>query len=134
MIAWREDLNIGVPVVDAQHQQMVRVLNDFLTACAQQQGKKKIMETLDFLLNYTVTHFRDEEQLMLDCRYPDYESHKQEHERFIQDVMIIKQQVETQGITVLTTIKINRTLVDWLINHIQKNDQLIGDFLKETHE
>lgn len=134
MIAWREDLNIGVPVVDAQHQQMVRVLNDFLTACAQQQGKKKIMDTLDFLLNYTVTHFRDEEQLMLDCGYPDYESHKLEHERFIQDVLIIKQQVETQGITVLTTIKINRTLVDWLINHIQKNDQRIGDFLEKRHE
>lgn len=134
MIVWRDELNIGVPGVDAQHRQMVQILNDFLQACAEERGKAKIMETLDFLLHYTATHFRDEEQVMRDCRYPDYDNHKQEHERFIQDVLLLRQQVETQGITPLTTININRKLVDWVINHIQKNDQLIGDFLQDDHE
>ena len=134
MIVWRDDLNIGVPAVDAQHQQLILILNDFLQACAEERGKTKIMETLDFLLHYTATHFRDEEQVMRDCRYPDYSNHKQEHERFIQDVLLLRQQAETQGVTTLTTIKINRTLVDWVINHIQKNDQLIGDFLQAAHE
>jgi hemerythrin len=134
MIVWRDDLNIGVPAVDAQHQQMVLIMNDFLQACAEQRGKSKIMETLDFLLHYTATHFGDEEQVMRDHHYPDYDNHKQEHERFLQDVMILRQQVETHGATTLTTVKINRTLVDWVINHIQKNDQLIGNFMKASHE
>ncbi|MCL6459982.1 MAG: bacteriohemerythrin [Gorillibacterium sp.] len=130
MISWREDLNIGVPAVDTQHQELVRILNDFLAACTQQKGKDKIVETLEFLVSYTITHFHDEEQIMIRTKFPDYEAHKLEHERFVQDISTIKRQVEDQGVSVLTTIKINRTLVDWLINHIQKNDQLLGSYIK----
>ena len=131
MILWREDLNIGVPAVDTQHQELVRILNEFLIACTQQKGKGKIVETLDFLVSYTITHFNDEEAIMVLNHYPNYEEHKLEHERFVQDITTIKRQVESQGVSVLTTIKINRTLVDWLINHIQKDDQILGSYIKE---
>lgn len=106
------------------------MLNDFLEACTQQKGKEKVEETLDFLISYTVKHFHDEEVLMKNANYPEYAGHKREHEQFVQDVAAIQQQIKDKGASVLTTIKLNRTLVDWLINHIQKNDQQMGDYLQ----
>ncbi|MEO3946062.1 bacteriohemerythrin [Gorillibacterium sp. CAU 1737] len=129
MIVWRDDLNIGVEAVDAQHQELVRKLNEFLEACTQQKGKEKLEETLEFLLAYTAEHFHDEEALMQGNHYPRYEAHKAEHDRFINEVTAIQTQLKEKGASVLTTIKLNRALVDWLINHIQKNDQLFGNFL-----
>lgn len=129
MIAWRDELNIGVETVDRQHQELVRSLNEFLEACTQQKGKEKVEETLEFLIGYTVRHFRDEEELMKESRYPVYADHKREHDQFVQEIGELRQQIRDKGASVLTTIKLNRTLVDWLIRHIQKNDQQFGDFL-----
>ncbi|WP_199825294.1 bacteriohemerythrin [Gorillibacterium timonense] len=130
MIAWRDELNIGVDAVDKQHQELVRMLNDFLEACTQQKGKEKLEETLDFLISYTVKHFNDEEALMKGAGYPHYIEHKAEHDQFVKEVAAIQQQLKEKGASVLTTIKLNRALVDWLINHIQKNDQQMGEYLK----
>ncbi|WP_052339540.1 bacteriohemerythrin [Gorillibacterium massiliense] len=133
MITWREELNIGIDIVDEQHQELVRRMNEFMTACTQKQGKEVIEETLRFLASYVVEHFHDEEQLMARSQFPEYEQHREEHERFVADVNALLSQIETSGVSVLTTIKLNRTLVDWLINHIQKNDQTFGDYLKEKN-
>jgi len=129
MIVWRDELNIGVEAVDKQHQELVRILNEFLDACTKQKGREKVEETLEFLISYTVKHFHDEEELMKGSQYPVYAAHKREHDQFVKDVGDIQQQLKEKGASVLTTIKLNRTLVDWLLNHIQKNDQEFGDYL-----
>lgn len=39
----------------------------------------------------------------------------------------LEETIKTKGVSVLSTIKLNRTLTDWLINHIHKCDKLIGE-------
>lgn len=130
MIVWRDSFNIGVDSIDTQHQELVVRLNDFMDACTQQKAKEKIEETLEFLKAYTVEHFHDEEQLMKDAGYPGYELHKKEHVDFVQTIDHLLGQVQNQGTSILTTLKLNRMLVDWLLNHIQRNDVKVGDFIK----
>lgn len=130
MIAWRETYNIGVDQVDQQHQELVVKLNEFLDACIQQQGKEKIMETLAFLRDYTVEHFKTEEDIMLKHDYPDYPEHKKDHDDFVASVLELEESIRNQGATIVTTLKLNRTLTDWLLTHISKNDMKIGQFLR----
>jgi hemerythrin len=130
MISWRETYNIGVDEVDQQHQELVVKLNEFLDACIQQKGKDKIMETLAFLRDYTVEHFRSEEEIMLKYNYPDYAEHKKDHDDFVASVLELEASIQNQGATVVTTLKLNRTLTDWLLSHISKSDMKIGQFLR----
>jgi hemerythrin len=130
MIAWRDSYNIGVGEVDQQHQELVAKLNEFLDACIKQQGKEKIIETLSFLKAYTVKHFKDEEAIMQKHNYPEYVEHKQEHDAFIASVVELENSILNQGPTILTTLKLNRTLTDWLLTHISKNDIKIGEYLR----
>lgn len=130
MIIWREALSVGVDLIDTEHQELIRKLNDFMEACTKQSGKDKILETLSFLKNYTVEHFSDEERLMQEVEYPDYPVHKQIHDGFVNKVEELEHSVLEKGPSVLSTIKLNRLLVDWLINHITKTDVHIGEYIK----
>lgn len=134
MIAWREHYNIGVDEVDQQHQALVVKLNEFLEACIQQKGKDKIMETLSFLKEYTVEHFRTEEEIMEKYSFPEYAAHKKEHDDFIDTVVDLENSIMNQGATILSTLKLNRTLTDWLLTHISKSDVKIGEFLHNTKQ
>ncbi|MDF2927003.1 MAG: hemerythrin [Paenibacillaceae bacterium] len=130
MIAWRETYNIGVDTVDQQHQELVVKLNEFLDACIQQKGKEQIIETLSFLKEYTVEHFKSEEEIMLKYDYPEYADHKKDHDDFVATVVELEQNILNQGATILSTLKLNRTLTDWLLTHISKNDMKIGQYLR----
>lgn len=130
MIAWRETYNIGVSQVDEQHQRLVVKLNEFLDACIQQKGKENIIETLAFLKEYTVEHFRDEEEIMLKYNFPEYAEHKKDHDDFVAVVEELEQSIVNQGATILSTLKLNKTLTDWLLTHISKSDMKIGQYLR----
>lgn len=130
MIAWRETYNIGVGEVDQQHQELVVKLNEFLDACIQQKGKEQIVQTLTFLKEYTVEHFRSEEEIMLKYNFPEYQEHKKDHDDFVATVIELEKSIVAQGATVLSTLKLNRTLTDWLLTHISKSDMKIGQYLR----
>ncbi|MBW4080760.1 bacteriohemerythrin [Paenibacillus sp. S150] len=126
MIHWKDSYDIGVEKIDCQHRQLLVKLNDFFEACTNQQGKEKIEETLKFLKDYTVEHFSDEENLMQDIDFPELAEHRKTHAEFVQTVLELEESIKTKGASVLSTIKLNRTLTDWLLNHINKCDKLIG--------
>ncbi|CAM4510672.1 bacteriohemerythrin [Paenibacillus typhae] len=127
MINWKESYDIGVETIDCQHRQLLVKLNEFFEACTNQKGKEQIEETLRFLKEYTLEHFSSEEQLMVDIDFPELAEHQKTHAEFVQTVLELEETVKTKGVSVLSTIKLNRTLTDWLLNHISKCDQLIGD-------
>ena len=45
-------------------------------------------------------------------------------------VLELEASIQNQGATVVTTLKLNRTLTDWLLSHISKSVMKIGQFLR----
>lgn len=129
MIAWKDSYDIGVEKIDCQHRQLLAKLNEFFDACSKQQGKDQIEETLNFLKEYTLEHFSSEEELMADIDFPELTEHRQTHAEFVKTVLELEETLKTKGPSVLSTIKLNRTLTDWLLNHINKCDKLIGEYM-----
>lgn len=130
MINWKESLEIGVEQIDCQHRQLLAKLNEFFEACSNQSAKEKIEETLRFLKEYTLEHFSSEENLMEDIDFPELANHQKLHADFINKVLELEQSYQAQGPSVLTTIRLNRTLTDWLTSHITKCDKLIGQYMQ----
>lgn len=129
MINWKDSYDIGVEKIDCQHRQLLAKLNEFFDACSKQQGKEQIEETLKFLKEYTLEHFSSEESLMVDIDFPELTEHRKTHAEFVQTVLELEETLKTKGPSVLSTIKLNRTLTDWLLNHINKCDKLIGEYM-----
>ncbi|AEV70450.1 bacteriohemerythrin [Acetivibrio clariflavus] len=129
-IEWRTSYEIGVKQIDMQHKALFDKINDLLEACNSNKGKEEVINTINFLGDYVVTHFADEEKLQRESGYPEYAGHKAAHDKFVKDYESLKTRFEQEGISLNFVFTVNKVIVDWLIKHIGNADKAFGDFLK----
>lgn len=127
-----KDLETGNGLIDDEHKQLIKAINDLLDACAQGKGRTQLEQTTKFLYDYTSKHFSDEEKLQIQCKYPDYPQHRQYHEGFKKVVADLSKQLSAEGPTVPLVGQINTALAGWLLNHIKREDKKLADYIR-TH-
>ncbi|MDR1922755.1 MAG: bacteriohemerythrin [Planctomycetaceae bacterium] len=124
--AWSKDLETGNAMIDSQHQQLIKAINDLLAACSSGQGRDVLDSTLSFLVSYTAKHFGDEEKLQIQYQYPDYTNHKSLHENFKKFVSDLATQMKASGPTTTLVGKVTFGVGDWLVNHIKREDTKVA--------
>jgi hemerythrin len=135
LIYWTPDLAVGVERIDDQHRQLFKAADDL--AEAMWAGKKgdEVKKTIDFMLDYTSFHFKDEEEVMVNSNYPGYAAQQQAHVKFVSVVSDLKQKFEADEFTSSSAaIEVLTTACDWFRTHIREMDKKLGDYLKELEE
>jgi hemerythrin len=127
---WAENLSVGVDAIDNQHKELIKRVNVFYAALKAGNNKDETLKVLDFLSRYVVSHFRDEEALQVKYKYPKYNEHKKLHKDFLETVVGVKKDIETNGVTSAGSTMIAMTVSNWLVNHIGVQDKEIGKFIK----
>ena len=77
-IVWSTRYEIKCPDMDQEHFELVKKINIFLKSL-NKGHKENYLQAFEDLKNYTVYHFRSEEDLMIKMGYPDFKSHKRIH-------------------------------------------------------
>jgi hemerythrin len=129
-IEWNTYLAVGVERIDDQHKEIFRHVNEFMDAINQGTGPLQVIQVLEFLVNYTIIHFHDEEELMTESHFPDTDPHKEEHAKFCQDVLKLKDQITTKGVNKVNVLQTSHALVTWLVQHILGTDKALADHLR----
>lgn len=124
---WKDDYSVGISKIDDQHKALVGYLNELYESMKAGKGKDALDAVLGKLVEYTKTHFATEESLMKLYRFPDYDEHKQKHEKMTGRVLELKQQFDSGQIS--NPIQITNFLKDWLSKHIMGTDKAYGPFL-----
>jgi len=135
-ISWRDELAIGNQRIDDQHRELLQRFDTLLSACRRGEGRSELARLLDFLDEYVVKHFGDEEQLQQTSGFPDFQSHQLQHLGFIKRLQELKRSIATEGeVQVDHVLTTNKLLLDWLVQHISTRDRELGQFLqqKEMH-
>ncbi|TDA70564.1 MAG: bacteriohemerythrin [Clostridia bacterium] len=127
---WSNSLATGVGEIDSQHKELIERVNKLLEACNQGRGKEEVGGIIKFLEDYVVTHFGTEERFMARYAYPEAAAHKQQHAEFVKNFGELKSQFAADGPSLQFVMRVNRVVVDWLINHISKVDKALGAYLK----
>lgn len=130
MAMWKDSLKVGVALIDSEHKELCDRIDALFAACGQGKGKDELLKTVDFLESYTVKHFSDEEKLQRASAYPKVAAHKEMHEFFKSKIAEMKQDIRQNGATVASVSQANYFLMDWLLNHIQKVDTELANYLK----
>lgn len=130
LITWTPEYAVGVPAIDRQHQELFRKIDALLEACNRGEGKHVLGETLTFLEDYVKIHFESEEKAMIAQNYPEYQSHRGEHQKFVENFMGLKKEFETEGTGIRLVALTNRIVVNWLKDHILMTDTKLGAFIK----
>jgi hemerythrin len=129
MIAWDPSLSIGIQEIDEQHQAIVGLINE-LEANKDSHDPAVAVDALRFLRQYLNEHFDLECELMLDLCYPHLESHKQQHELFINHVIFFEIENEFGVVTAVMLGDILAFLKDWFVSHIATEDKALGEFVR----
>ena len=127
---WTEDLSVGVEEIDNQHKEFINALNSLLDAMARGKGRKIIGDELSFIENYVDKHFALEEGYMRRFMYDKYHAHKAIHDGFKKEMAALKAEFQQGGPAIGLVIKVEKNMLDWLINHINEVDKKLGAFLK----
>lgn len=130
-ILFTDDLKTNIISIDAQHKELFKITNELLNACKEGKGTEFVKNIVEFLLNYVNTHFATEEKYMLDYEYPEYNSHKIQHQMFMKKALELKEDFEKSGPTLSFTVKVSNTVVNWLTNHIRYVDGELAKYLRK---
>ena len=120
---WEKKYEVGIPKVDDQHRTLVDMLNNLNAAKKTEQAPQVIEQTLRGLLNYTKTHFADEETAMRDAKYPELARHRLEHLDLTDQVMLLQKEAPV-------TFELLSFMSDWLKFHICDSDRKFGAYLQ----
>jgi hemerythrin len=129
-IEWSNELSVGIEEIDAQHKVLVDLLNQIHEAIQQRQGTEATSQIIERLGEYTRIHFAVEESLMRILHYPDYERHKEEHDRLIDQLNGFRTKLESGKGSI--SFELAHFLKVWLTKHIMETDKrYIPHFLEQ---
>lgn len=128
---WDDSLALGVGLIDEQHKQLIKRLDDLAKAVEDNQGPTAVASTLSFLSEYTEFHFREEEEHMAALNYPGLAGQKAMHQEFRTVLKSMDVDFETDGASDYLAKQVNTFLITWLARHIQQADREFGKFLQD---
>lgn len=127
LLVWSNDLSVGINSIDTQHKLLISLINELHTAMKSRRSQNELLSIIDNLKNYTVTHFGYEEELFATHGYPDTVAHKEQHRKFVAEVVEFEVGVRSGKLTV--TMDVMKFLKDWLTHHIKGTDKQYSTFL-----
>ncbi|MFC1481414.1 bacteriohemerythrin [Candidatus Neomarinimicrobiota bacterium] len=130
IITWNDDWNIGHPEIDEHHHKLVEMVQRLFGAIITVQGKDYVKEIFVELIEYTKYHFNREEEVFEEHGFDQLDHHKLQHQRIIQQVLDISEDIIAQGASEEITEEVYHFLKHWLADHIIKEDLKFKTFLE----
>jgi hemerythrin len=118
-LSWDESFSVGVKKFDDQHKVLFGYMGELYDAMRDKKEEEVVGAVLGKLLNYTLTHFFDEEIELYKTGYSGYTRHKEAHDILVaavREYFVRFRSGKEPGRKIL--IEIIAVLTDWLNEHI----------------
>jgi hemerythrin len=129
LFQWSDDYSVGINEIDNQHKIIFELINQLFQSALRQDHHSSASKTLDALIDYTRTHFKLEEKLLLEASYPNLAEHQQEHGRFVDKIVDVVRKFQAEEKVV--TFELLNFLKHWLKEHILVTDMVYARFIAE---
>ena len=128
MVAWKDEYSIGVAKIDEQHKELFEIVNRVQALLSDEFVIDKydgIVAIINELKDYTIYHFKTEEEYMLEIGYKKLFTQKVAHQDFIEKMNSVDfSQIDNDQNKYLHEIL--HFVCDWLVTHILKEDKLLA--------
>lgn len=131
ILTWNDQLLVGIDSVDRQHLHLVDLINRLDEVVALGEDQQTIVDTVNELIDYSVYHFRHEEELMQKAGFnPNmFAKHRQQHQDFVDKMQSV--QTEMRNDVTIISKDLLDFLVDWLCHHTLNTDKLMAISLNQ---
>jgi len=121
LIEWNDAFSVGNRQLDDHHKKFFSIINTLHDAMKNGAGEEVLLLVLKELQQYVQYHFKAEETLMKLHAYPEFTSHKAEHEDFAHKINNFVLEYERHEDKL--AIEVLNFLSDLLQNHILRTDR-----------
>jgi hemerythrin-like metal-binding protein len=128
-LEWNESFSVGIKRIDEEHRQIIRFINELYDAIHTKKDAAVTANILGGLIEYTMTHFTNEEALMREHGYPAFEKHRDQHDDLFVKVNEYKKRFEADHHGLAGELL--EFLKDWLVRHILHTDKAYTDFFNK---
>ncbi len=126
-IQWTPACAVGVPEIDAQHQELFRRAEQLITAL-RAGDRSEVAPLFRYLSEYAKEHFAAEERFMREIGFPGLEGHRVGHETYRAALAELAADFQRKGATALVALSVHNWLSEWLRQHVCGLDLEIGRF------
>lgn len=130
---WNDGMSVGIPEIDAEHKNFVRLINDLNLSIAEGKEQAEIRNRLQRIVDDAIDHFEHEEQLFQSWNYPDAEGHALAHTGVMQALLKIQEAFIPHG-NDAEWVDAGLLIKSLLVNHILTEDSKYANFLKSRTE
>ena len=126
-IKWKQEYAIGNAAIDQEHQQLITQINELYEQLQLPMDTTTIESMLADIQTDISTHFALEELLMQEAGFDEYENHRQDHERLldqIHDMIFHFAEDPESGKELLL-----KRLSDWFSHHFRSYDARLHEQL-----
>jgi hemerythrin len=127
LVEWTDEFSVNIREIDAQHKQLIAMINDLHEVMRTGGGKDALAKILDDLADYTTYHFAYEESLLVRHGYHDAADHAAEHEQLAAQVAEMQQHFHAG--TFVMSVDVMQFLKQLLAFHMQGTDRQYTAFL-----
>lgn len=127
---WTPSYELGLDVVDQQHQNLFDLLNKLYDATVRGDEQSVLGNILDELVDYTVEHFQTEEDIFLHSGYAGADQHKAIHDKLTEQAVDLQQQFRTGSVTI--SFDLLDFLNNWLVEHTMGEDRKMADYINAS--
>jgi hemerythrin len=125
-LVWREAYALGVELLDAQHREMVHLINRVLDPAAGESAGTR----LDALIAHLRRHFETEEVFLRAIDYPLADEHGREHAMQLAELVDMRRGIGRSGGVIGAE---DRTEIrQWFFNHVVAEDRRFGVYYRRV--
>lgn len=92
---WSEEWECGNDLIDAQHKELLSLGNELISAAVEGSSQHGLTDVLQKLILHIAQHFKDEEAILADCLYTEFNEHQDEHNMLLLKASRLMAEVES---------------------------------------
>ncbi len=127
LLRWKDGYSVGIDAVDHEHKELIELINRLHDAAASRRSREAVLAFFGDLFKAISAHFALEERFMRERNYAQLQSHKQDHERLLDEIRDIMDDFE-EG-EELDDFALAQSLDAWFSRHFETHDARLHNAL-----
>jgi hemerythrin len=125
-IVWKDKYKVGNVSIDNEHEVFVLIIQKIIETYREGKGKEGLQRSINELYKYAEFHFCSEENVMFFANFPNFETHRKEHQKLLIELRQIMLTVDNSEIKTKELISF---LMKWFVQHTLSLDKDLAKFL-----
>jgi hemerythrin len=120
---------VALEFMNRDHAEFVVLRNQLLVMLLSQTPDADVDSTLEELYEHTLRHFAEEERLMVECRFPPYLVHKEEHDQVLANMAAQIERWNYGHNTAALSDWLEVAIGAWFVTHVATMDLVTAGFI-----